>query len=282
MKAIHYGIIIGGVLTAIFFYLLIRTGELSQQRVIRQEYGQAMDSAVDSAFCQVSLDDGSANSADKNQILTNFFDTWYEQIQLSYDQEERKQNQVYVPCLALTERDGISIYCLQKVSGAEFCGAWLPKSRYCFQYDREPWIPIYYIITVTQDYHMTIECYGKGSDHKYYEVKGDYHSIKGAVDGGLDFVIKGASFLQNETAFQQKIDATIYDKIKEEITYSIFEHKKNAKSAYDISIDFAIPQISEPEWDKIAHNISILVIYQGYPDQKSNTYIEDYSFSCYY
>jgi hypothetical protein len=280
MKAIHYGIIIGGILTGIFFYLYIRTGELSQQRVIRQEYGQALDSAVDSAFSQVSLRDGKANAADKNQILTNFFDTWYDQIQQSYDQEERTRNQVYVPCLALTERDGISIYCLQKTNTG-YSGAWLPKVRYTFQYDPFLLSP-YYTIFVTQDYRMTIQCYDQHSNHVIYEISGDYHEIKGAVDSGMDFIIRNADFLDNETAFQRKIDTLINDKLKEEITYSITEHKKNAEQAYDINIDFAIPQISESEWDIMSHNISLLVIYQGYPNRKSNTYIEDYSFSCYY
>ena len=240
---------------AIIFFVLellmitlidIRLNNLTAITNKQVEYNKALDNAIDDGVMNlVEVDSNRKLILNKEEAVQQFFESLFANFGVIGNSRLENRLKNYIPVILITDTDGFYInYSELNKSNDEVLtvSKWSEKIPYSYEENN-----IIYKFTLG-DYITLYD----GSANLIYE--GDYHDLNTHFPGTL---------LTKDT-FDEIRRSAIIGKIEEKMNYYINLHN-NIAEQYGITYRFWLPQINKADWYQTVNNISMLVIFQGYP-----------------
>lgn len=225
---------------------------------LQLQYNKAIDNAVEDAFLQVVDQDSlESTSIDFASVTNSFFRYLAWNMGLEIESTRAKTLTNYVPVIVYIVKDGLYL-AYQKVEGEDQ----IPKQS--IKLSDGDWNTSIYISeripfeqsTDTYQIQYTLTDYIRVIDIK---TKEEYEGYYG------DLVERFPDLLpSNKEEFDKERRLIIIDCLTESMNTYTEKHNTIAKQ-YGIKYQFSLPYIEEEEWYRTVDDISMLVLFQGYP-----------------
>ncbi|MGB8455269.1 MAG: hypothetical protein WCD89_23425 [Anaerocolumna sp.] len=225
----------------------VRTNNLTAVTNKKIEYNKALDSAIDDGVIDLVEVDSKRNLIlNKEAAVNQFYGSLYANFGVIGDSRLENSLKGYIPVILITDTDGFYIYYsdIYQSDGEKQIGQkWSEKVPYAYEDGS-------LIYNLTLGNYVTI--YDKSSNEIY---EGDYRDLK------MQFP---DSIMAAEDTFDIIRRNTIISAIEERMNYYINQHN-NIANQFGITYQFWLPQIDKTDWYRTIDDISLLVIFQGYP-----------------
>ncbi len=211
------------------------------------EYNKALDSAIEDGVVDLIEVDSKRNLVlNKESAVNQFFESLFANFGVIGNKRLENRLKGYIPIILITDTDGFYIYYADTY---EINGEVLLVQRWSekLSYDYEENNLIY---NFTFGDYVTI--YDRSKNSVY---EGDYHDLKTQFPNSL---------LSNDDTFDIIRRNSIIGSMEESMDYYINHHNKIAYQ-FGITYQFWLPQIDRSDWYRTIDDISLLVIFQGYP-----------------
>lgn len=235
----------------IFGILDIRYNQLEAVTANTNAYNIALDNAVDDGCFFLVESDSSRNLyTNKERGMEQFFYSLYANFGVMGQPVYEKKLQEYIPVILVTDRDGFYINyseLLEKAGEKFLIRHWSEKIPYSYETDE------------------FICCFSLGDFIRVYDknsneiTEGDYKDIR--ISLPIDFLQE-----DNFDTFRRN---AIINAIKEKMNNYI-NYYNSIAGQFGITYEFWLPEIEETDWYRTIDDISLFVIFQGYPYQASS------------
>lgn len=232
---------------SLFIILDMRTSNLTAVINQKIEYNKALDSAIDDGVINlVEVDSQRKLVLNKEIAIEQFYQSLYANFGVMGNSRLESKIRGYIPVILVTDEDGFYLYYSDIYkSGGEtlITRRWSEKIPYAYEISN-------YIINFTLDNYLTV--YDKNTKELY---EGEYKELAGLFQNTL---------LADEETFHSVRRNTIISTIEENMNYYINKHN-NIAHQLGITYHFWLPEIDKTDWYRTIDDISMLVIFQGYP-----------------
>lgn len=247
MKLTNLAIIFSIIAASLFTIINIRVNHLSAVVKKSIEYNKMVDSAVDDGVMNlVEVDSNREIHLNKDKAVEQFYTSLYVNFGVIGDSIKEKQLQTYIPIILITYMDGYYIYYTDTYeSNGEIltCRRWTEKLPYSFKDDR-----FIYSFTLSEE----VIIYDKETNAVK---KGNYHDLS------LNYP---DTILADDSKFDLERRNAIIGSIEDSMRYYVNRYNHIANQ-FGITYRFFLPQIDQTDWYRTIDDISMLVIFQGYP-----------------
>lgn len=232
---------------SVFAILDIRTNNLTAVTYKDIEYDKALDSAVDDGVIGLMELDSRRNLLlNKDTAVIQFYESLFANFGVIGNKRLENRLKGYIPIILVTDADGFYIYYSDTyLSNGEklLRERWSEKIPYFHEDDR-------LIYHFTLGPYITI--YEKRSNLIY---EGDYHDLRASFPG---------SILEDDELFDITRRSAIINAIENKMNFYINRYNQIA-GQFGITYQFWLPGIDKTDWYRTIDDISLLVIFQGYP-----------------
>lgn len=232
---------------SLFVILDMRTTNLTSVINQKIEYNKELDSAIDDGVMNLVEVDSQRNLILNREIaVKQFYQSLYANFGIMGNERLEGKMRGYVPVILVTDEDGFYLYYSDayKLEGETLITQrWSEKQPYAYETSN-------YIINFTLGTYLKV--YDKNT-HEIYE--GEYKELIGMFQKTL---------LAEEETFHTVRRHIIISTIEENMNYYINKHN-NIAYQYGITYQFWLPEIDKTDWYRTIDDISMLVIFQGYP-----------------
>ena len=247
MKLTNLAIIFVILEICIFSILNIRTDNLTAITNKNMEYNKMLDSAIDDGIIDLVEVDSKRNLIlNKEVAVTQFYTSLYANFGILGDSSKETKLRGYVPVILVTDTDGFYINytdSYQSLDGVLQVKRWSEKIPYT--YTSENLI-----------YKFTLGTYVTIYDSNTNEVReGDYTDLESFYPD---------SIMSDKETFDTYRRNAIITEIEKYMNDYINEYNKIAYQ-FGITYQFWLPVIDKADWYRTIDDISMLVIFQGYP-----------------
>jgi hypothetical protein len=211
-------------------------------------YKQALDNAVDDAVVSLVEVDSARNlELNRDSCLQNFYQSLYAGFGILTDNRLQEELKRYIPVILLTDEDGFYINyheVFQTEEDFQSIQQWTEKRPYSYEDDKR----IYsFFLGEKKDY---IRVYDKGTKERMEGTIEDVQNFYGETffDGNLDLIRRNS----------------IIDSIEMQMIYYINKYNTIARKN-GITYHFYLPKIEDDDWNRTIDDISLFVLFQGYP-----------------
>lgn len=258
MKHINLSIVFVLIMLSVFLILNQKTDTVTAITKLQIQYNNAIDNAVDDAFLQVvdqdSIESVSIDFADVTDSFLRYL-AW--NLGLDTESQRAKSLSNYVPVIAYIVHDGVYM-AYQKFNGetemSEQLGH-LDILEWNTSIEISEWIP-FEKTTDTYQIQYTLTDYIRIINQ---ETKEEWEGYYG------DLLEQFSSVLPNtKEEFDKERRLIIINCITKSMNTYIENHNTIAKH-YGINYQFSLPYIEKEEWYRTVDDISMLVLFQGYP-----------------
>ncbi len=263
MKITHLAIIFVIVAISVIINTDIRINNLNAVIENKSQIDDNLDTAIDDGVINLAEVDAKNNIIiNKEKAVSSFFASLYSSFGILADKDSQTKLNLYVPVIAIKEEDGYYIFFSDEYIGTDHftytIKRWSEKYPYFYE-DQD------FIYSFTLGDKVTV--YDKknilGSiEQKVYSM--DYHDFKTRADFSAFRAIRPDSILLNDQVYQTVKKDTIISCIEETMAFYTNRHNKIA-SQNGITYNFALPPLAEDGWTKDIDNVSMYVVFQGYP-----------------
>jgi hypothetical protein len=254
MKITNLAIIFFLIELCLFTVLDIRTENLSAITTRKMEYNKALDSAIDDGISDLVEVDSKRNLVlNKDAAVNQFYESLFSNFGVIGNSQSENKLKTYVPIILVTDTDGFYIYYSDTYqSGSETLinKKWSEKIHYSYQEGN-------LVFNFTLDTYLTI--YDTDANAVY---EGEYEDLKGQFSG--------SQIMTDAETFDTIRRSAIIDKIEGEMNYYINKHNSIAYQL-GITYQFWLPRIEESDWYRTIDDVSMLVVFQGYPYKAGST-----------
>jgi len=237
---------------SLFIILDVRMNNVSAVVNKKIEYSKALDSAVDDGVINLVEVDNKRNLIlKKENAVDQFYQSLYANFGVIGNSAIESKLKGYIPIILVTDTDGFYIYYsdIYEINNEVLVvQRWSEKYPYVYEQDN-------LIFNFTLGNYLTV--YDKSTNSLY---KGEYKDL---VEVFPD------SILANFDTFDSLRRNTIISRIEESMNYYINNHNLIAKQ-FGITYNFWLPQIDKTDWYRTIDDISMLVVFQGYPYNVAN------------
>lgn len=258
MKHINLSIVFVLIMVSVFLILNQKTDTVTAITKLQIQYNNAIDNAVEDALLEVVDQDSlELTSIDFATVTDSFFRYLAWNLGLDSQSQRAKSLSNYVPVIAYIVQDGLYLV-YQKVDGEDKVSeqsAYLNTSEWNTSIEISEWIPfekvtdIYKIQYTLTDYIRVIN----------QETTEEWEGYYG------DMLVQFPALLPNtKEEFDKERRLIIINCITESMNTYIENHNTIAKH-YGINYQFSLPYIEKEEWYRTIDDISMLVLFQGYP-----------------
>ncbi|WOO36117.1 hypothetical protein R2R35_20305 [Anaerocolumna sp. AGMB13020] len=231
----------------VFTVLDIRFEQLEAMAEITNAYNTALDNAVDDGcFYLVEVDSSRNLYTNKEAAVEQFFSSLYANLGVMGQSFQEEKLSRYIPVILVTDRDGFYIYYTAAIlSGGEkrLDKRWSEKLHYVYEDDR-------YVIKFTLGNEIIL--FEKESMEIW---EGEYRDIRELTE---------CSFLEEEEVFETIRRKTIIQSISKNMNLYI-NYYNSIASDFGITYEFWLPEIDRTDWDRTIDDVSLFVLFQGYP-----------------
>lgn len=264
MKITNYVIIFMVIFLVAIFGIDKRVSNYTVLSNKKAQYNRNLDRAVDDALEHlVETDDGAVLKLNKEDCVDNFYRSLNASFGALDSPSMQEMLKLYTPVIALTVEDGYYIHYLDLVDGKAI-PKWTPKKPYM-------WKTSNYVVNFTFGTDVTV--YITGGSRAYH---GDYRDLKElypAIDPNTGATntehTKLANMLEHSAlakadTFDEQRRNSIISCLMKDMTYYMNQHNDVA-SGYGFQYVFRLPESAMDSAARTVDDISLLVIFQGYP-----------------
>ena len=223
---------------------MINLAAVSNRRV---EYDKELDSAIEDGVMNLVEVDSKRNLVLNKEVAVNqFYESLFANFGVIGNGQAENKLKGYIPVILITDTDGFYInYSDTYVSNGETLlgQKWTEKMPYAYQDGN-------LIYSFTLGTYVTL--YNKSTNAIY---EGEYKDLAAQFP---------ESIMTNVETFDTIRRNTIIGAIEQSMNYYINLYNKIA-SQYGITYQFWLPQIDKTDWYRTIDDISMLVVFQGYP-----------------
>jgi hypothetical protein len=170
---------------------------------------------------------------------------------------------LYVPVITITEEDGFCVFYSDQYTGSDgytyVTKRWSEKLPY--YYEDNDFIYSFTLGDIVTLYDKN-NILGGNSDQTVYTL--DYHDIQTDSSFTSFRTLRSDSMLLYDTVFEEIRKSTIISCLEESMTYYTSQHNLIAGN-YGITYNFSLPVMSDDEWASGIDDVSMFVVFQGYP-----------------
>lgn len=241
----------------------IKTNQLKAVLENRKQIDRKLDVAIDDGVTSLAQVDGNNNiRISKDAAVKSFFLSLYSAFGILSDKEMQDKLNQYIPCVAVTMEDGFYVFYSNEFTANDgytyIAKNWSEKFPYSYEDDD-------FIYCFTLD--DVIRLYDKkgileGTGETVYQM--DYRDIQTKERYAGFRTARPESVLLSEEAFELVRKSTIISCIENTLAHYTSHHNKIA-AQYGITYNFSLPMIREDEWAPYLDDISMFVVFQGYP-----------------
>ncbi len=241
-------IIIFFIIEVTFFTILdVRVNNLTAIINKKTEYNKALDSSVDDGVIDLVEVDSKRNLIlNKDAAVDQFYISLYANFGVIGNSRLEENLKGYIPIILVTDTDGFYIYYSDtyEFNGGNLIGQkWSEKIPYTYEEDN--------LI-----YKFTLGTYVSIYDKSTNQIQeGDYRDLK---------MVFPDSFLTHDENYDAIRRNAIIGAIEKSMNYYINQYN-NIAYQFGITYQFWLPQIDKTDWYRTVDDISMLVIFQGYP-----------------
>lgn len=239
----------------------VKATNLTSITTNKAEYSKALESAVDDAvFNLVEVDRNRKLSLSKENAIEQFYVSLYSNFGVLGDSLAEQKLKGYIPIILVTDRSGFYIYYSDKSNnGTETILKQNWTEMIPYTYEDEKYI-----------YNFTLENYVSVFDKSTMALhEGIYTDIRSELNSDI---------LNNDEKFNNTRKNTIINAMQKKMKHYINNHNLIAEE-FGIQYNFWLPEIDTDDWYRTIDDISILVIFQGYPYGVTGETFNRYSLS---
>lgn len=240
----------------------MQTGKLIEIKNEKEELENSLVTAVSDAVAYLA-ETGSYGSGtiNKDEILAAFFASLYSSMGIISDKSAQSEVEIYIPVILFCDTDGFYVYYYDEYvtyDGLTYIDrVWSEKMPY--SYEDEYFI---YRFTLTDlvyiyDKHDMLKLEDKFLyvDYKEFVNESSYEDLRLKYKDCILF---------NESDFNTVKKASIINKLEDVLAYYTSRHNHIA-SKNGITYSFSFPYGRRDEWADFINDVSLLVVFQGYP-----------------
>lgn len=252
MSVSNYGLLFAACLMVYMIFHTIHVSDYEVVRTKQTEYNLAVDEAVEAAlFDQVESDNLHTVCLNEEEVIHKFFQALYVNLGIMEQPMKKELCRFYVPYILFVENDGIVPY-IQNSSGGEELVSFETGRKYEYRWKGEKEDFLYVTLS---DFVV----YNNASESTHME--GYYQDIAAQLPD---------CFRWTEYEFKRRKKELIIKMIKQ-CTNECIEHQNQIARKFGIHYEFTLPFIEYEEWYRTIQDISMLVLFQGYPYGNSIT-----------
>lgn len=223
---------------------------LTEISLVKNRYDLILETAADDAAQYlVKVDAGGNPFIQKEDALAVFFQSLYAGFGVMGDPDAQEELRKYIPLILVMDKDGAYFWYhgTYENKGTNYKEMWSEKHPYAKRYVRNG--AEYFVRYTFEDAMYLI------SSNEYRFEQATYESMY-ASHPELDFLSK-----EN---FMEERSTVIINTVTDHMTDYINTYNRIAQQN-GIAYQFAIPYLSETDWNRSMNDISFLVLFQGYP-----------------
>lgn len=262
MKLHHFAFVFVIIMIATIVITDIRSNELEALFDNKQQIDRNIDTAIDDCAIRLAEVDGNNHIiVNKDAAINSFFLSLYSAFGVMSDKAMQEKLNLYVPVITVTMEDGYYIFYSDRYEGEDgnsyIAKRWSEKKPY--YYEDEDFVYGFTLGDIVNIYDKNGFIDGKATtytlDFHDFIIKSEYAAFRS---------LRPNSILLNEENFELVRKATIIDCIEESMAHYTSNHNQIAQQ-YGISYSFALPVIRKDEWAPFLDDVSIFIVFQGYP-----------------
>lgn len=273
MKLYHFVLVFVVIAISVLVITDIQTNDLKAVLHNKEQYDRNLDTAIDdAATVLVQVDMNNKLMVNKDAAMESFLYSLYSSYGVLSDPEAREKLNLYIPVALVTMEDGYYIFYSDTYTSGDgytyVAKRWSEKFPY--YYEDSDFIYGFTLgdIVTLYDKNGLLDSSGNQSVFQL-----DYHELI-TKDAYKSFRSKRPnSFLLSEESFEEVRKGRLIALLEEGMAYYTSQHNRIARQ-YGITYNFSLPAVKEAQWEGYLDDISIFVVFQGYPygDQVGETY----------
>ncbi len=273
MRIHNYIIIFVVIAISIFVVLDIKSNSmeaiLNNKVQIERNITTAIDDGVNSL---VQTFDSDKLTINKDEAVNSFFASLYSSFGIMDDKDNIAKLNQYIPLILVTMEDGYYIFYSDEYRTMDgkigVSKRWTEKLPY--YYEDDDFIYSFTLGDIITLYDKS-NCLRGGTDQRVYNM--DYHDIQ-KKDAYLTFRNSNPdNILLKDESFELVRKGAIINNIEATMAYYTSHHNHIARQ-YGITYNFSLPVMREETWAPYLDDVSMFVVFQGYPygDQVGEVY----------
>ncbi|MFU0827492.1 MAG: Sensor histidine kinase [Lachnoclostridium sp.] len=247
MKLTDLAILFFAIELIVITILDVRTNNLVAVSNRTMEYNKQLDSAVEDGIANlVEVDSRRKLILNKDVAINQFYQSLFANFGVLGNSQAENKLKAYIPVILITDMDGFYIYYnhIYNSDGEKrISQKWTEKIPYAYEDGS-------LIYKFTLGTFVTL--YNKTTNETY---EGEYKDLAPQFP---------ESILSDDEVYDSIRRNAIIDAIEKNMNYYINLHNRIA-FWYGITYQFWLPQIDKTDWYRTIDDISMLVIFQGYP-----------------
>lgn len=277
MKAYHLLLLF----LVFFFAAVIKTdiniGEMKTVQHEKETLDSNLDSATWDAIAKLSQAEAyGTNKVKKDDVVNTFLSSLYSSLGIMYNADAKNLTELYIPVILLCDTDGYYIYYFDKYKTAdgltETSRIWSEKIPYYYQ-DR------YFYYRFCLDDTVTIYDVNHLLGMEETVLTLDYHEIQVNDTYAAFRDSYSDSILLDDETYELVKKGAIQSQLEKVLAYYTSRHNDIA-SQHGITYTFSFPSGDEDGWAQYMDDVSMVVVFQGYPYGDSRNYVYNKIASC--
>jgi hypothetical protein len=251
----------------------IKTNNLKAVTDNRNQIDRSIDTAVDDGITRLAELDGNNNiTINKDAAVNSFFLSLYSSFGVLSDKPSQEKLNLYIPVITVTMEDGYYVFYSDKFKGADgntyVTKRWSERFPYC--YEDNDFIYGFTLGDVVTLYDKNGILTANAGQTVYIL---DYHDLQVKDEYSVFRAVRPDSILLDNEKFELTRKGAIIDCIENSMAYYTSRHNRIAEQ-YGITYNFSLPVISRNEWAPYLDDISMFIVFQGYPygNEEGETY----------
>jgi hypothetical protein len=240
----------------------ISIGKLKRIEIDKKEISKSLSSATSDAINYLSKTSAyGSGTINKEEVLTTFFASLYSSLGIISNPSAQTEIEMYIPLILLCDQDGYYVYYYNQYKTDEentyIERMWTEKMPYCYEdeyfiyrFTLSNMVYVFDKKDILNREESVIHCDYKEfqNNPSYTEFRAKYRDCILLNDENYNLVRKGA----------------IINKLEETLSFYTSSHNHIA-SRQGITYTFSFPYGRQEEWADYMDDVSILVVFQGYP-----------------
>lgn len=264
MKIYHFIILFAIIIISCIVVTDIRTNHLKAVIANKEQIDRNLDVALDDGVLRLAeLDDNHNIKVNKDAALRSFLYSLYSSFGILDDRDQIEKLNLYLPVITVTTEEGYYVLYsdeYQNTDGYTYIAKrWSEKFPY--YYEDEDFIYSFTLgdVVTLYDKHGLLEAITQQA-----VIKLDYHDIQ-TMDQYAGFRnSRPSNILLQEETFTLVRKSTITKCLEKTMAYYTSHHNRIAVQ-YGITYQFQLPIIREETWAPFLNEVSMFVVFQGYP-----------------
>lgn len=254
MKPSTFGILFATIMLCIILPTNLKEQTLTGITNQKIKLDQQLDNATDDAlYSLIENDNTNTTKLNKEIALEYFFRSLTANLGMADNKEKRELLEIYVPVVLVTDLDGfyLSYSEIVEENGTKLLkNIWTEKMPYYYEDEKA----VYSFFLGDQKNYINV--YDK-TDKKVYT--GAYKDIQEEFS---------STIFEHFDEYRRK---AIISCLTEKMNIYINQHNRIA-SEFGITYHFALPVIPDTDWDRTIDDVSMFILFQGYPFNVTDVY----------